>query len=93
MRRIRKVGDLVDVIITPEDGNAKQIGRKLLALAADPREVQWVTWPTAGFSVSQELFALFDADSQETADDAEETPKRRRRPRKTSTDNNTSEEE
>lgn len=86
----------MDVIITPEPGRQKEIGQLLLALADNVRDVQWVTWPAAGFQVSTELFARFDAVGKEEGDAEEEAPKRRRgRPRKeeTSTDNNNSEEE
>lgn len=80
------------VIITPEAGNQKQIGRRLLELAASPYDVQWVTWPQAGFSVPLELFNKFDSDAE--GDTETEAPaKRRRRRNKESTDNNTSEEE
>lgn len=72
MWRIREAGDPVDVvIITPEPGRAKEIGRKLLAMAANPRDVQWVTWPQAGFSIPLELFVQFAAE----ADNAAETAK------------------
>jgi hypothetical protein len=81
------------VIITPEKGKAKEIGQQLLALADNPRDVQWVTWPAAGFSVPVELFAKFDADEPEAAEEETQAPKRRRRRSKDSTDNNTSEEE
>lgn len=101
MRRIREAGDPVDVvIITPEPGRAKEIGQKLLAMAANPRDVQWVTWPQAGFSIPLELFVAFTGeDSPATIepghiDADEETPAKRRRgrPRKqeeTSTDDTT----
>ena len=98
MRRIRETGDVVDVvIITPEPGKQKEIGQRLLALAGSPRDVQWVTWPQAGYSIPLELFVKFDADDIEESEKlADEQPRRRRgRPRKeeTGTDNNTSEEE
>ena len=95
------------VIITPEPGMHKEIGQQLLGLADNPRDVQWVTWPQAGFAVPLSLFRLFDEGPAtggtiepghirivgETGPE-EEAPKRRRRPRKeTSTDNTTSEEE
>jgi len=82
------------VIISPEPGKAKEIGRKLLALAEHPSQVQWVTWPQAGYSVPLELYVKFDTEGDEPQVE-EEAPKRRRgRPRKEeSTDNNTSEEE
>jgi hypothetical protein len=98
--RICEAGDVVDVvIISPEPGRQKEIGRQLLELADNPRQVQWVTWPQAGYSVPLELFARFDAtfadEESEAEEAAESTPRRRRgRPRKEeSTDNNTSEEE
>ena len=96
MWRLREGGDPVDVvIITPEPGMHKEIGQQLLALADNPRDVQWVTWPQAGYSVPLELFRKFDTIEPGHIDEpAEEAPKRRRRPRKeTSTDNTTSEEE
>lgn len=72
MWRIREAGDPVDVvIITPEPGRAKDIGRKLLAMAGNPHDVQWVTWPQAGFSIPLELFVQFAAE----ADNATETAK------------------
>ena len=81
------------VIVSPEPGKVKEIGQKLLALADSPRDVQWVTWPKAGFSIPLELFAKFDADGEEPEVVEEEAPKRRRRRSKESTDDNTSEEE
>lgn len=47
------------VIITPEPGRHKVVGQQLLALADDPRDVQWVTWPVAGYSIPMDLFSLF----------------------------------
>lgn len=81
------------VIITPEPGRAKEIGQKLLALADNPNQVHWVTYPETGFQIPLELFAKFDADDQDETEPETETPKRRRRRSKESTDNNTSEEE
>lgn len=93
------------MIITPEPGKTKEIGQRLLALADNPRDVQWVTWPAAGYSIPLDLFAKFDADEPATGGLVRnghavgeggppplEVPKRRRRA-KESTDNNTSEEE
>ena len=87
------------VVISPEPGMAKEIGRRLLELADHPRDVQWTTYPKAGFAIPLELFARFDTDEETAETDdtetAERKPQRRRgRPRKeeTSTDNNTSEE-
>lgn len=89
MRRICEAGDVVDVvIITPEPGRAKEIGQKLLALADYPQQVQWVTWPSAGFSIPLELFAKFDADGEDGAapaapvDEESAPPRRRGRPRR-----------
>lgn len=91
------------MIITPEKGRVKEIGQRLLAMADSPYQVQWVTWPKAGFSIPLELFAKFDVDDiAETLWQmpmgqleklAEPEPKRRRRRSKESTDSNTSEEE
>ena len=83
------------VIITPEPGKAKEIGQRLLALADHPGQVQWATWPQAGYAVPLELFVKFDADEDAPEEETEAPVKRRRgRPRKEeSTDNNTSEEE
>ncbi len=81
------------VIISPEPGKQKEIGQRLLALADSPRDVQWVTWPAAGYSVPLELFVKFDADDVEPELKEEIPQPRRRRRVKESTDNNTSEEE
>ena len=78
------------MIITPEPGMEKEIGKQLLALAEHPRDVQWVTWPApGGYSIPLALFMKFDGDDEAQA----EQPKRRRRRSKESTDNNTSEGE
>lgn len=86
MRRLREVGDPVDVvIITPEPGRHVEIGQRLLALAAHPREVQWVTWPTAGFAVPFDLFLKFENGEEEGEPEGEpelKAPKKRGRPRK-----------
>jgi hypothetical protein len=55
MWRVCEVGDPVDVIITPEKGLHVEIGRQLLELAEDPRQVRWVSWPQAGYKVPVEL--------------------------------------
>lgn len=95
---LREGGDAVAVIITPEPGRHKAIGQLLLALADSPSQVQWTTWPTAGFAVSDELFAKFSGAQSDGEDKAEEEPeaqsppKRRGRRKETSTDNNDSEE-
>lgn len=89
------------VIITPEPGRHKEIGQQLLALAGKPGEVRWVTWPKAGFQVSDELFAKFDTEHDDTTElvdggeteTVKDTPKRRGRPRKHLTDDNTAEGE
>jgi hypothetical protein len=97
------------VIISPERGRTVEIGKRLLALADHPRDVQWVTWPApGGFSIPLELFAKFDSDDLATGGVLKKPlaigedhpppyevpqPKRRRRNKETSTDNNTSEEE
>lgn len=90
------------VIISPEPGKAKEIGRKLLALADSPNQVHWVTYPETGFQIPLELFAKFDAQDMakalwempiEQLEELAEPKRRRRRSKETSTDNNTSEEE
>lgn len=43
----------------------KAIGQKLLALAESPFDVQWVTWPQAGFSVPLGLFVKFDTEGDD----------------------------
>ena len=80
------------VIISPEPGKNKEIGQRLLALADSPYDVQWVTWPQAGYSIPLELFVKFDTDDEPEAAQEAPLPRRRRRA-KESTDNNTSEEE
>jgi len=99
---IRESGDPVDlVIIVPEPDRRKEIGQKLLALAENPSQVQWVSWPQAGFKVPAELYRQFSGEPAEpvTANvnltdnqDASVTTRRRPgRPRKNpvpDTDNN-----
>jgi hypothetical protein len=93
MRRIREVGDPVDVvIITPEPGRDKEIGQRLLALADSPADVQWVTWPQAGFSIPVELFVRF-AEPDEETEETKTAPKKRGRPKKTADADDTSKEE
>lgn len=81
------------VIIVPEKGRAKEIGRQLLDLADSPTQVQWVTWPQAGYQIPLILLERFDA-ANENADTAapptpEVMPKRRGRPRKEQSTDNT----
>ena len=96
------------MIISPEKGKVKEIGQRLLALADSPYQVQWVTWPKAGFSIPLELFFKFDTEGDnyvtvgidaekldaalEGAQSATVTQTPKRR-RRRSTDNSTSEEE
>lgn len=90
------------MIITPEPGRHKDIGRQLLELADSPRDVQWVTWPVAGYSIPMYLFSRFAVAEPDVAGQALQqlpleqleqlaeqapAPRRRGRPRKeTSTD-------
>lgn len=37
-----------------------KIGQLLLSLADSPRDVQWATYPVAGFAVPLDLFRRFD---------------------------------
>lgn len=93
---LREGGDPVDVvIITPEPGRHKEIGQRLLAMAEHPRDVQWVTYPQAGFSIPLELFVTFTNGDKATGGTiepghiyltdetgpGEETPAKRRRGR------------
>ena len=77
------------VIIEPDKGMAPEIGRKLLELAEHPRDVQWVSWPNAGFQVPEELAVklaktrpLPQAEAEQVDPDVEPAPKKRGRPRK-----------
>lgn len=93
------------VVIGVKADRRKEIGQLLLSLADSPRDVQWVTWPAAGYAVSDELFARFEAaqepaETEEPKQEKAPAPKRRGRPRKepavqeeTSTDNTSSESE
>lgn len=102
MWRVREAGDAVDtVIITPEKGRHKEVGQRLYALAERTSDIQWVTWPVAGFQVPVELFNRFERDVETPAETAEEAaeepaPKRRGRPPKAKPEpepDNTSEKE
>lgn len=64
------------MIITPEPGRHKEIGQRLLELAEHPRDVQWVSWPKAGFAVPLALFEAFSADNDEEPAEAK-TPRKR----------------
>lgn len=83
------------MIITPEPGRHKEIGQKLLAMAANPRDVQWVTWPQAGYSIPLELFVAFTGEDEVSTiepghiDADEETPAKRRRGRPRKQDEST----
>ena len=86
------------VIISPEKEKLKEIGQQLLELADNPSQVQWVTWPKAGYSIPLELFMRFDAFDSNGVPVLDEVvqepePKRRRRRNKESTDNNDPSEE
>lgn len=82
------------VIIEPDNGNAAQIGKQLLELADSPYDVQWVTYPVAGFKVPEELAIRLQGvrslpNTEQPAEDpvgalTQDTPRRRAgRPRKT----------
>lgn len=85
------------IIVSPEPGREKEIGQRLLAVANHPNQVQWVTWPTAGFSVPIELLARMEEDGKgnlsgstvfdDTPDTPLPEPKKRGRPRKTAVEN------
>lgn len=73
------------VIIEPEEGMTKEIGKQLLELADNPHDVQWATWPVTGFKVPVELAAKLKGvrlrpDTEQP--DEQAPPRRRGRPRK-----------
>lgn len=72
------------VIIEPDEGMTKEIGRQLLELADNPGDVQWATWPVTGFKVPVELAnRLKQARALPSEQPASAEPVRRRgRPRK-----------
>ena len=86
------------MIVTPEKGMQKEVGQLLLALADNPRDVRWVSWPLpGGYEVPLDLFLRFEAGLNELAKAGVETtgsvpvsdatpvdvtPKRRGRPPK-----------
>jgi hypothetical protein len=74
------------VIITPDEGNAAEIGKQLLELADSPREVQWVSWPQPGFMVSRELAEKLSKARPAQDQEQEEKPRRRGRLRKQESD-------
>lgn len=86
MQRFREGGDFVDVVvIVPEPGRAKEIGRRLLAIAESPYQVRWVTYPEAGFEVPAEFLLLLDGPDRGDTDGALNPPlepRRRGRPRR-----------
>lgn len=85
MWRLREGGDPVDVIIEPDKGMVKEIGKQLLELAGNPSDVQWVSWPKAGYKVSVELAdKLKGVRSLPNTEQpgGEPAPRRRGRPRK-----------
>lgn len=47
-------------IITPEPGRHREIGQLLFALADDPKDITWVTYPHSGFQVPESLFQAFE---------------------------------
>lgn len=80
------------VVIIPEPGNMGSVARALLSFAEHPGQVRYVSSPQAGFEVSIDIFAKFDAASGrqvvdevklEKLAEAGETPKKRGRPKKT----------
>lgn len=52
---------MTTVTILPEPENLKSIAKELLALAVDPKDVNYVMWPEPGFEVPEELAARFVA--------------------------------
>lgn len=77
----------MDVIIEPDAGAVKEIGTQLLALAENPSQVQWVTWPRTGYRVPVELAdklkGVRSLPNAEQSADVAAPPRRRGRPRRT----------
>lgn len=48
-------------MIIPEHGELKKIAQQLLALADNPKDVDYVMWPEPGFRVPEELAGKFVA--------------------------------
>jgi hypothetical protein len=79
------------IIVTPEPGRHAEIGQRLLevlkGMGLPAGTLQWVTWPTAGYLVSADVYEAFDTDTRPGDADPGETaatePKKRGRPRKT----------
>lgn len=75
----------MDVTIYPEEGNFPRIAKALLEVADDPRQVQMVSHPQAGFRVPEDVFERFQATYSPDGSQAQEpkAPKRKPgRPRK-----------
>lgn len=72
------------VIINPEPGKAAEIGQQLLELAEHYSDVRWVTWPTAGYLVPEELAVQLKGIRDNDTDETQPQTARRRtgRPRK-----------
>ena len=75
------------VIITPEPGKAAEIGQQLLELAEHYSDVRWVTWPTAGYFVPEELAVKLKGvrslpNTEQPDEPVAEPPRRRGRPRR-----------
>lgn len=48
------------VIVHPEPGFLKDVAQELLALTANPYDVEYVMWPEPGFRVPEWLFDKFE---------------------------------
>lgn len=73
------------VIIEPDEGMVKEIGRQLLELADNPHDVQWATWPVTGYRVPEQLALKLKQSRDGKSDEADATqsaPRRRGRPRR-----------
>lgn len=49
------------VTIYPEHPNMTTVAKQLLALAKDAKDVEYRSWPQAGFTVPEELFDRWEA--------------------------------
>jgi len=68
------------VTVYPEPGKFREIAKALLAVADEPRQVQSVTWPQAGFMVPEHVFDRFEAARTDQGDPPEQTGPVKRRP-------------
>lgn len=75
------------VIISPEPGQVKEIGQRLLAVIAamglPQTTLQWVTRPVVGYLVPLEVEHALHAETLASEEEADGAPKKRARIKKT----------